>query len=408
MSHYAPFRRKRLRLRRPRNQAVLPDAGLPLFAPLTEPDDYPQTEPDVENEPDEYIETEPDEDLAPVQTEYAQPAKFKPRAPAGMRQKLAYSSLAVLAAASVVVTGLAMAPRTPPPPSGAAEAYLEGRATEPEPEPETVPEPSRLSLLETEITAALAATAWPSPLLPGEADPELEEAFQEAAAGCTAEPAGVRSCSLAPGDMSRTAAVVGDASAAAWVPALRRSLEPQGWRVLSLAHLDCPLPLQAAAADSAGDECALHAGAVAQAIAEAAPGLVLVSNTRPAGAGADWQEGLRVLHEQWLAPAGMVIALGPVPQVEDALACQEAGLAPADCAVTLDPAWNEATAAERKTAAAAAAAFLDPAAWFCASDGRCPAFAGGAPVQQDGALTPAFAARLDPVLGEAVLTILNG
>ncbi len=402
MSHYAPFRRNRLRLRRPRNQAVLPDAGLPFFAPLTEPDEPTVTEPDEYGQPvrDEYSE--------PAHNEYTQPAKFKPKAPAGMRQKLAYSALAVLAAASVVVTGLAMAPRTPPPPSGAAEAYLEDRETAPEPEPETIPEPSLLSLLETEISAALAAADWPGPLLPGEADPELEAVFQEAADGCKAEPAGVRSCSLAPGDMSRTAAVVGDASAAAWVPALRRSLEPQGWRVLSLAHLDCPLPLQAAAGAWAGDECALHAKAVAQAITEAAPGLVLVSNTAPAGAGAAWQDGLRILHEQWLAPAGQVIALGPVPPVEDALACQEAGLAPVDCIVALDPEWTEATAAERSTAEAAAAAFLDPTAWLCAPDGRCPAFAGGAPVQQDGVLSPAFAARLDPVLGEAVLTILNG
>lgn len=387
MSHYAPFRRKRLRLRlrRTRNQAMLPETGLPLYAPLPELDEY----------------------AGPVENGYTQPEKIRPKAPARMRQKLAYSSLAVLAAASVVVTGLAMAPRTPPPPSGAAEAYLQDRGPAPDSEPEAAAEPSPLGILETEITAALAASAWPALLPAGEADPELETVLAEASTGCTAEPS-VRSCSLAPGDMSRTAAVVGDASAAAWVPALRRHLEPQGWRVLSLAHLDCSLPLQAAAATPAADECALHADTVARAIADAAPGLVFVSNTRPADSEGQWEEGLRVLHGQWLAPAGKVVALGPVPQVQDALACQEAGRAPANCTVTLDQAWDEASRAERGAAEAAAAVFLDPAAWFCASDGRCPAFAGETPMQQDGALTPAFTARLDPVLGEAVLTILNG
>ncbi|MER2136113.1 MAG: SGNH hydrolase domain-containing protein [Arthrobacter sp.] len=363
---------------------MLPEAGPPLYAPVPEP--YP----------------------GPVENGYTEPEKIRPKAPAGMRQKIAYSSLAVLAAASVVVTGLAMAPRTPPPPSGAAEAYLENREQEPGSEPEATPEPTLLSILETELTAALAATAWPGPLEAGEADPELEAVLDEASTGCTAEPSGARSCSLPPGDMSRTAAVVGDASAAGWVPALRRYLEPKGWRVLSLAQLDCSLPLQAAAAASAGDECALHAEAVARVIADDAPGLVFVSNTRPTDSEGQWEEGLRVLYGQWLSPAGQVIALGPVPQVQDAIACQEAGRAPADCTVTLDPAWIEASAGERSAAEAAAAAFLDPAAWFCAPDGRCPAFAGGRPMQQDGALTPAYAARLGPVLGEAVLTILAG
>jgi len=364
---------------------VLPDTGLPLFAPEPLHSDY----------------------SLPVLPGYSQPEKIRPKAPAGMRRTLAYSSLAVLAAASVVVTGLAMAPRTPPPPSGAAEAYLEDREPERGFEAEAAPEPTQLSILGTELTAALAAAAWPDPLLPGEPDPELEAAFQEAASGCTPEPSGVRSCILAPGDMSKTAAVVGDASAAAWVPALRRSLEPQGWRVLSLAHLDCPLPLQAAAVPAA-DECALHAQAVAQVVADAAPGLVLVSNSRPAGVEGEWEQGLRVLHEQWLAPAGQVIALGQVPQVEDALACREAGRAPGDCTATLDPDWTGASAAERAAAQDSAAAFVDPSSWFCDTAGRCPSFAGGVPVQQDGALTPAYAARLGPVLGEAVLTILNG
>ena len=114
-----------------------------------------------------------------------------------------------------------------------------------------------------------------------------------------------------------------------------------------------------------------------------------------------------MLHGQWLAPAGQVIALGPMPQVQDATACRDGGRLPADCTVSLDQAWNAANAAERNAAEAAAAVFLDTAAWFCVPDGRCPAFAGQTPTQQDGAVTPAYAARLDQVLGEAVLSILK-
>lgn len=390
MSHYAPFRRKRLRWRRARNHA-LPVTGLPLYAGLPEPELYPEPEPELYSEPE------------PRQTTYTQPGKFRPKAPGGMRRRLAYTSLAVLAAASVVVTGLAMTPRTPPPPSGAAEEYLQNRGPEAESTAEAPFEPTLLSSLETELAAALAAPDWPGSLVAGQSDPDLEAVLEEASTACSADPSAVRSCSLAAGDTSRTAAVVGDASAAVWVPALRRTLEPRGWRVLSLAHLDCSLPFQAVA--STGGECAVHAETVAAAIAEAAPGLVFVSHYRPAAADDQWMEGLGVLHGSWLAPAARVLTLGSVPEVQDALACREDGRAPADCVVELGR--GDASESERSAAEAAGGVFLDPAAWFCLPDGRCPAFAGETPMQQGGALTPAYAARLEPLLGESVVSILG-
>lgn len=385
MSHYAPFRRKRLRLRRRRMLSEGPVAGLPLQQPDRE------------------------------QGAYSYPAQIKPKAPAGVRQKLAYSALAVLAAGSVVVTGLAMAPRNPPPPSDAAEAYLADIGADPGTEPAPVPDPDEHTVLGTEITAALAATAWPEPLLPGETDPERDAAVLEASAACAE---GARDCTLTPGNMAQTAVVVGDASAASWLPALREALEPQGWRVLSLAHLDCPLPLEAAAQPGPGTgTCAAHARSVVQAVAGAGPGMVFVSNTAPAGmadaadtadTAGEWERGLGVLYGQWLAPAGRVLALGSVPQVQDALACRESGRTPAECAAAPDPAWNELNAAERSAAEAAGAVFLDPLPWFCAASGRCPAFVGEVPVQADGVLSPAYAARLEPVLSEAVRSALAG
>ena len=377
MSHYAPFRRKRLRLRRPLVQSGQLEPGFP----------------------------EPE----PAAPEYSYPSQAKPKAASMLRQKAAYASLAVLAAASVVVTGLAMAPRTPPPPSGAAEAYLADREQEPAAEPAPAAVPSPLEALAGDIEAALAAPGWPESLSAGEPGPDLEAALQEAGTACNPEDPQARDCSITPGDMSRTALVVGDTAAAEWVPALRQALEPQGWRVVSLAYAGCALPGVPALPVSLEDDCAVHAGAVARAVAEAAPGLVLTSNSYPDEPvdGTAWEEGLTVLHQEWLAPAGRVLALGPAPAVPDALACRDQGSTPEECVVSADPVRAGYKAAEQAAAERAGAGFIDPLAWFCGADGRCPAFVGEAAVRQDGVLGPAYAARLSPVFAEALLSLMS-
>ncbi|HVA85707.1 MAG TPA: SGNH hydrolase domain-containing protein [Candidatus Saccharimonadales bacterium] len=220
---------------------------------------------------------------------------------------------------------------------------------------------------------------------------------------------------------SRTVVVLfGDSIAGQWFPALAQLATARGWRLVSLTKSACTaadVTVWNSSLGRAYTECDLwRANALARITAEH-PTLVVVSDDRLyelAIGGAPvpvaqrpeiWRAGLARTLVRLHAVASRVVLIGDTPRARaDVLACLAMHLANSLACATrasaaIDAAW---LAADRVTADAVGAGFIDPSPWICPSD-PCPPVIGKLLVyREQDHLTAVFAASLAPRLGAAL------
>ncbi|MBM9461491.1 acyltransferase [Nocardioides sp. zg-536] len=333
------------------------------------------------------------------------------------RRRRAWGPRPALAMIGVTATALLVAVLVPAPgpvagPPVAIPAPTAGAEAGREP-------PTAAESLRAELSAALAATEFPALTPP--LDDVVEQGINpelEPEAGCL-NPADLTDASRCRhGSGRRQALVVGDSVAIAWLPALREALGPD-WTVRGYALSNCPFAEVAVAVveDPAGSQrCNEARDVLREQVRAARPDLLVASDSelnirRMADAPADlvgaWRAAVVRTVDAVAAPSTEVVLLAPPPAGHTPDGCITRFAEPADCAGSLSPAWAEKASAERAAASQTGATYVDTSGWFCV-DGRCPLFAGGTLVRWDIVhLTRQYAAKLAPVLAEALAPVLD-
>lgn len=268
-----------------------------------------------------------------------------------------------------------------------------------------------------ELALSLTATAWPAGLSPALDTLDGDQFAKLDSQGCApATPRG-KDCTIPEGDMSKTAVVVGDSMAVAWLPAIRKALEPKGWRVISMTYIGCPF----IDAETAGSDativasCPGHKELAATSIQAAHPGLVIMSNnygvdfaSKPSDLFGQWHQALVSAQKNWLSTAGKVVILSAPPRGTDPKECVTAISTPADCIAQIPERWAQYADTDEKAAKQVGSHFIGTREWFCDASNNCPAFVGTTTVRRDAThITAEYAEKVAPLLDEKLTAALG-
>ncbi|MBA8990090.1 peptidoglycan/LPS O-acetylase OafA/YrhL [Curtobacterium pusillum] len=259
--------------------------------------------------------------------------------------------------------------------------------------------------LRDDLATALEATEWPEKL---EAhDPELRGVRE---CGDRDHRPTVRDCTFGSPDAAKTAVLVGDSIAGAWLEALVPLVEHSSeWRLLALPRNGCPF-IALDLAHAPGRDCARERAAVVAAVGSAHPELVIVSSRdsaeflAPDGVGTadDEQvaEAAATMHRRVGAHADQVVVLTAPPVGADLRTCRTTVGGPADCVEPARSGSRDAALARAAHSNSTATSVVDTSQ-LVAVDGLTPAFAGNRAVREDTVhLTPAFSRSIGPALAE--------
>ncbi|MFE9202077.1 acyltransferase family protein [Micromonospora sp. NPDC007230] len=271
--------------------------------------------------------------------------------------------------------------------------------------------------LAAQIRTALDATDWPV-LTPAVGELGTLGFTHGDGRGCRPAARDGNDCAVPTPRPRRLAFVVGDSIATAWLPLVRKALEPAGWVVQDLTYAGCPF----LAADTASPietitrTCPGHREVVRRLVKELKPELVIVSNAyrqRFVGAGGnasipEWERATRIAREEWLAGARNVVGIQPPPVGLDPRTCITRLSAPRDCVSALSAEYRSYATADRRLWSVPGSRHIATTDWFCAS-GRCPIFVAGVIVRRDANhVTAEYARKLAPLLEEALEPVLKG
>lgn len=277
-----------------------------------------------------------------------------------------------------------------------------------------------------QIDDALAATSWPAELDPAIDNVRTEDKASEwVVDGCLGDNGRAEAdaaqnalrCVYGDPKADKVAVVYGDSTAIGWVPGVRAALEPRGYRVEVLAFQQCPTADIATnySTGSGMPECEVFRDWAVSHIEQLHPDLVIATNIpttlqRLASgatgevAQAEWEEASRLAMEKLSDMADEVVVLQAPPTRNNSDACALRGSVPADCELGRSALYVAMFTADSAASTNAGVRFVDTGPWFCAADGRCPAFVESAPVLVDGAhLTENRSLALAPVLAEVLV-----
>ncbi|MCI0158565.1 acyltransferase [Leifsonia shinshuensis] len=247
--------------------------------------------------------------------------------------------------------------------------------------------------------------------------------------GCQREPVGLAPdsnalnliCLPPESDTKRTAIVVGDSIAMAWVPAIQGALG-SGWQVGALGLAGCPaasaLTKEIRGLKTFVDDCAKARRADLAKAAAAKPDLIvlssavasmrfLVSGNTGDAAGAEWRQATVRSIESVRSAGVPVLVLGNPPEGRRPVDCAIRIFGPERCTATI-PADNgikrsaEQGAVRDAVVDGMTVAYVDPVPWFCTTDGLCPVGAGNLIIRIDTShMTAEYSASLANVLRSA-------
>lgn len=211
-------------------------------------------------------------------------------------------------------------------------------------------------------------------------------------------------------------ALIGDSTAAMWIPAFQQAAERRHWRLETLAKGGCPmldLSIVNPFLRRAFTECDTWRELVLGRLRNEHPQLLIVSLWRkygdrydfPAGVtsyDSAWLGGLTRIVEQLRGIGAKVLVLGPAPDPHALVpTCLSGHLDNATaCAPLRSTAVNDSgIAAEAAATKAGGGQYADPTELFCTSE-RCPVIVGNTVVFHDANhLTFEYARELAPVMG---------
>jgi peptidoglycan/LPS O-acetylase OafA/YrhL len=276
------------------------------------------------------------------------------------------------------------------------------------------------------VDDALEAESWPANLVPAIDNIRGEDRADEwVVDGClgnegradNASEENALKCSYGDPEAGKVAVVLGDSTAISWVPGIRAALEPRGYRVDVLTFQQCPaVNIETKYSDgSPMPDCQMFREWAMGRIAQLSPDLVvagsvpatlgrIASGASGEAAAQEWEVASRESMTALSAIANDVVVLQSSPTRNMTEACQLKGSLPTDCFLGRSPVYNAMLEADRAVAETTNVRFVETGSWFCAPDGRCPAFVGTSPVVVDGAhLTKQQSAALGPVLAEVLV-----
>jgi peptidoglycan/LPS O-acetylase OafA/YrhL len=274
--------------------------------------------------------------------------------------------------------------------------------------------------LADDINAALASKDFP------DFTPPLDELTLESAHaqwhGCRGA-VDVTTCAFGVGGGAdqRTALMIGDSFAMAWMPAVEAALPSAYWKIYGLARELCPaayvsvLDWANGPVALSGSDCNLRHKFVIDQTKALNPDLVilgssyrsvarLASKAKGNDAIREYQAGL-IKTITMLKPSKQrrILTIAAPPAAKDLESCVTAQSVPADCVGKIQSGWRAAAAAEKRAANATHTSFSDTHLWFCNPGGYCPGFVGTTPVRWDGNhLTPTYARLLGPELADVI------
>jgi peptidoglycan/LPS O-acetylase OafA/YrhL len=267
-----------------------------------------------------------------------------------------------------------------------------------------------LTPLQRDIRSATLATEWPEDL-----EPSLDELPEYLPAqwgqGCLhVTAATAEKCRYGDPDAERSAVVLGDSYAAAWLPGLRQELVQDGWSVQTLTMGLCPnITTPTTYGGQTYTGCIEHREWAIERIMARPPTLVVLSHSWRAALaqGSDkeaiYRGGLEEVVRRIQASGAEVVILGAPPGSASLLTCPTSLSGPDDCLGGPADDFAAQMASERDVAAATGARAIDPEQWFCL-DGLCPTFVGTTPVYADGQhLTAEYSERIGPDVVAAIL-----
>lgn len=273
------------------------------------------------------------------------------------------------------------------------------------------PAASALDAIREQVRTALAATAWPetTPAVPEARSAAAQELIGDDRCMHPGDLTNVDLCTYGSGDKS--AVIVGDSVAVAWMPALRGALEPEGYRVRAIGHGSCPFVMSEVFLPDRPEEtdrCNAANRNIVPLINAINPDIVIVANN-PGGynalvAGQEaWPAARAEAFSALRADGRQVFVLEPPPVGKVPEECATPISSPKDCESGVSEAWTAMVEADQQAAEQAGATVINTLDWFCA-DGRCPIFVSGTPVRTDHIHpTATYGAIVAPVLKEALL-----
>lgn len=266
--------------------------------------------------------------------------------------------------------------------------------------------------------AAVAASARPV-AVPADLSPSLSAASGDKPAvflnGCVRSwlEVGVPDCVSGDPDGKTTVALVGDSHAAMWHPALEPVAQHNGWRLVTMAKVTCPLqdlPINSPYLGRQYTECEQWRAEALNRLQAERPKLVVLSMSRRYGADFGftsydpaWAGGLAdLVGDLRTATEARVLVLGPVPDPQtDVPVCLSANLDDAlACAPDRSAGLNvSGIAAESQATGAGGGQYADLSQLFCTAS-VCPVVVGSDLVfRDDNHVTVSYAQTLAPVLG---------
>ncbi|WHP58415.1 acyltransferase family protein [Arthrobacter sp. KFRI-F3372] len=336
-------------------------------------------------------------------------------------EKNKYAALGVLTLVTALVVTLALAKATDPVDTrGFQSQPVDILAT-----PSNMPTSSNASKtptqqLSAEITAALSSTEWPDltpsvDSLRGQFVPEWKD---DKCLDVTRE--NVSRCVYGDVAADKTVVLLGDSVSISWMPGLRQSLGVQGWKIQSLTKGQCPAigvsVTRPNNPEGFTEACAAHQLWVLEQVEQMQPDMIVVTSSLGAAsllvgveAGAEalnvWREATvdRLQALQRISDA-QVVLLSPSGQGKNLGECATNFSVPGDCVADGANFFELLQVEQAAAASVPGVRYVSTADWFCTPNRQCPAFAGNTPIFVDGGhITPAYSAKLAPVLGPAIL-----
>jgi peptidoglycan/LPS O-acetylase OafA/YrhL len=327
-----------------------------------------------------------------------------------------YAALSALAIATAVMCAAALLRSAPqetalaadtPAPLATTGASVAGNPVDNSPQ-------GRLS---AEIAAALAASSFPD-FNPAIDTLGIENWAKSPEISCiNVSSSNIDSCVTGSAEATKTAAVLGDSFAAAWLPGIRAALEPLGYKVQALTLGQCPAA--AVAVDMEGGAsfpaCSDHQQWAIDVVRATHPDLTILasaqgSTMRRLASGKvgrdavdEISSGLDKTVKDLVGNTGRVAVLSSPADGKSMQECVTKLANPGNCVSELTDDWKALTDAEKKVVTAAKMEYVETASWFCNPDGYCPGFVGDIPVRVDtGHMTVEYSQKLAPVLALAL------
>jgi peptidoglycan/LPS O-acetylase OafA/YrhL len=265
--------------------------------------------------------------------------------------------------------------------------------------------------LQADLAAALTATAWPDDLSPSIDDVMSQTSNNNPARRCfdIGDTPNFDDCTWGNRSAPHHMYLVGDSTAMAYAPAFKKMAEESGdqWQITTVGLYGCRFTDVLVQNDGDGvmDACPQRKDDVADRIRTDAPQLIVMSNAFALGQSSDRKPlssgslvASTLAEAAQYNAAGRVVYLAPPPLGAELGQCYSKVSSPVDCAVNVDPVWNDFEAAFEAAAPQTGDHAVSSLPFSCV-DGQCPAFAGTLPTKYDQVhVTVQYSERVAPAI----------